>query len=95
MTHARPPSRLRAHLVESVSFHDRWVVCECGEVLTIDPKIGPPRPFSSAAARDDAVAEMFRLHRRAVGLASHSAISTSPIAVAGGMAWNRIPWASR
>ena len=61
--HTRPPAHLRAHLVESVSFRGRRVVCECGAELRIDPPIGPPRPFYNDAERNEAVAELFRAHR--------------------------------
>jgi hypothetical protein len=90
MTHARPPARLRNHLVESVSFRGRRVVCECGDVLTIDPEIGPPRPFRHDAARNEAVAELFRLHRREVGLSPGHVSDT--FASGAPLRWNGTRW---
>jgi len=90
MTHARPPAHLRNHLVESVSFRGKRVVCECGEALTIDPEIGPPRPFYNEAERNEAVAELFRLHRREAGL---SAGHTSDNFASGTpLRWNGSRW---
>jgi hypothetical protein len=67
---SKQPSHQRAHLVESVSFRGKRVECTCGKVLTIDPAIGPPRPFWNDAERNEAVAELFRLHRKESGLVS-------------------------
>jgi hypothetical protein len=62
---------LAGHRVDDISFSRREVTCECAVVLTVDDS-------ESVILRDEALAEAFRAHRRAMGAGQTEA---PPVAV--------------
>ena len=51
---------LAGHRVDDISFSRREITCECAVVLTVDDN-------ESVILRNEALAEAFRAHRRAMG----------------------------
>lgn len=51
---------LAGHRIDDISFSRREVICECAAVLTVDDN-------EDTIIRNEALAEAFRAHRRAMG----------------------------
>ena len=56
----RSGCHLAGHRIDDIHFSRREVTCDCGVVLTVDDE-------ESVILRNEALAEAFRAHRRAMG----------------------------
>jgi hypothetical protein len=56
----RSGCHLTGHRIDDISFSRREVTCECAVVLTVDDN-------EDTILRNEALAEAFRAHRRAMG----------------------------